>query len=417
MTSSDSASGIPPLTSTVGAEPFAYFDRLRAAEPVHWDAELRAWVVTSYEVAKQVMREDKKTFRHPFADMMTEAMIATQGGPRGRNFQHGETHGRMHRWILAQFHPRHIPAWRKELIRPIADELIGRFAADGHADLALRLADPLPVRVIASLLELPWDDDAWIARCTQLMNAKDEYLQKQGQQEDPRLAEQTIQAMAELNDLLRPFVRDRRAGTSDDFIGQCWKAGPSLLPDWDEQDTLGMVTGMFFAGSDTTAHTLANAFHLMLHDPELTAALRVGGDPAVEAFTEEALRLHGAVQFRLRRANVDTVVGGVPVAKDQTVLNLHAAANRDPAVWECPHEVKLDRAGPVRSRDHLAFSVGPRLCAGAALARAELQETVTAVLDWFPDLRLDERTEQAGERYSGFALRSYAPVHATFSRS
>src|ERR1700748_2945601 len=97
---------IPPLSTTVGVEPFEYFDELRSAEPVHWDESMRAWVVTSYELAKGVMREDKKTFRHPFAAMMTEAMIAIEGGPRGRNFQHGETHSRIHRWILSQFHPR-----------------------------------------------------------------------------------------------------------------------------------------------------------------------------------------------------------------------------------------------------------------------------------------------------------------------
>ncbi|MCW2497219.1 cytochrome P450 [Jatrophihabitans sp.] len=404
----------PLLSSTADSEPFEYFDRLREFEPVHWDSGLKAWVVTDYSLARQVMREDKKAFRHPFADMMTPAMVAAQGGPRGRNFQHGETHGRMHRWILSQFHPRLVPTWRKELIRPIADELIGRFAADGSADLVHALADPLPIRVIAAMLELPWRDDDWIARCRELMDAKDAYLQKQGQDEDPALAAKTITAMEELNDLVRPFVNDRRDGTGADFISQCWQAGPSMLPDWGEEDTLGMVTGMFFAGTDTTAHTIASGFHLLLHDEALLAQVREGGDTAIEAFTEEALRLHGAVQFRLRRANEEIEIGGVTIEKDATVLNLHAAANRDPAAWESPHEVKLDRSGPTRPRDHLAFSMGPRLCAGAALARAEIDETVAAVLDWFPDLKRDP-AHDADERYLGFALRSWSPAYATFT--
>ncbi|MDX6344847.1 MAG: hypothetical protein QOH87_4985 [Trebonia sp.] len=406
---------LPSLRSTEGAEPFGYFDQLRAHEPVHWDSGMNAWVVTSYDLARQVMRQDEKAFRHPFSDMKTPAMVATQGGPRGRNFQHGETHGRMHRWILRQFHPRLIPAWRTELIRPIADELIGRFSAAGHVDLVTALANPLPVRVIAAMLELPWRDDDWIARCRRLMDEKDAYLQSQGQAEDPELARQTIRAMEELNDLLRPFVRDRRSGEGTDFISRCWQAGPDMLPDWNDEDTLGMVTGMFFAGSDTTAHTIANGFHLMLNDPDLVAQLRAGGGAAIDAFTEETLRLHGAVQFRLRRANEDVELGGVKIAKDETVLNLHAAANRDSAAWPCPHEVKLDREGPARPRDHLAFSIGPRLCAGAALARAEIQEVVAAVLEWFPDLHEDESRGPAHERYSGFALRSWSPAYARFT--
>jgi cytochrome P450 len=414
--SSSADSAIPALTSTAGAEPFDYFDRLRSSEPVRWDEAMQAWVVSDYTLAKGVMREDKKSFRHPFADMMTEAMIAIEGGPRARNFQHGETHGRMHRWILSQFHPRLVDQWRPEIIRPVLDELISRFAKDGRVEVMGQLADPFPVRVIAAVMDLPWRDDDWIAECKRLMDAKLEYLQHQGQHEDPELAARTIKAMDDLNDLVRPYVDARRDGTAGDFISETWKAGTTLIPDWGDTDTLGMVTGMFFAGSDTTMHTISNAFHVLLHDGELMDRLRRDGMPAVERFTEEILRLHGAVQFRLRKANEDTEVGGVVIKKDQTVLNLHAAANRDPGAWgACPHLVNLDREGPLRPRDHLAFSFGPRTCAGAALARAEIQEAVAAMLRWFPDLTLDDAADRPTTEYKGFALRSYAPVNATFS--
>jgi cytochrome P450 len=409
-------SAIPALTTTKNSEPFDYFDELRSTEPVHWDEAMQAWVVTDYALAKGVMREDKKSFRHPFADMMTEAMIAIEGGPRARNFQHGETHSRMHRWLLSQFNPRNVDGWRSTIIRPVLDELISRFAADGRVELMSQLADPFPVRVIAAVMDLPWRDDAWIAECKRLMDAKLEYLQFQGQQEDPELAARTIEAMNEFNDLVRPYVDARRDATGTDFISETWRAGTSLIPDWNEVDTLGMVTGMFFAGSDTSMHTIANAFHVLGQDEGLKARLREEGPKTIELFTEEILRLHGAVQFRLRRANEDVEVGGVQIKKDETVLNLHAAANRDPKVWgKCPHAVDLDREGPLRPRDHLAFSFGPRTCAGAALARAEIQEAVAAMLRWFPDLTMDESPDLPPTTYQGFALRSYTPVRATFS--
>jgi cytochrome P450 len=409
------AEQLATLMSTIDSEPFAYFDALRSTEPVHWDESMNAWIVSDFELAKEVMRQDKKAFRHPFADMKTEAMIAIEGGPRARNFQHGETHLRMHRWILSQFHPKIVDAWRPTLMRPIADELIQRFASQGQAELMADLADPLPVRVMAAVMELPYQDDQWIADCKRLMDAKLEYLQRQGQQEDPDLAARTIEAMRQFDDLIRPYVQDRKGGEGDDFVSQVWRAGPSLIEDWAEQDTLGMVTGMFFAGSDTTMHTLANAFRLLLADPALKQRVTEGGPAAIDRFSEEALRLHGAVQFRLRKANEDTMVGDVLVRKDQTVLNLHAAANRDPAYFECPHEVMLDRAKPARPQDHLAFSFGPRSCAGAALARAEIQETVRAVLEWFPDLAWSDDGAQDRARYGGFALRSYSPVDVRFT--
>ncbi|WP_223172253.1 cytochrome P450 [Microbacterium sp. NIBRBAC000506063] len=220
--------------------------------------------------------------------------------------------------------------------------------------------------------------------------------------------------MAELDDMLRPFVDARRHSDAPDFISETWRSGSTLLEDWGERDTLGMVTGMFFAGSDTTMHTLSNAFVLLLTNDELIQRVRTGGDDTIERFAEEALRLHGAVQFRLRKVNHDTEIGGVHIGKDETVMNLHAAANRDPGQFAHPGSVVLDRQSPKRPQDHLAFSFGPRSCAGAALARAEVQETVRAVLEWFPDIALADTAEPIGP-YTGYALRSYSRVETTFT--
>jgi hypothetical protein len=49
------------------------------------------------------------------------------------------------------------------------------------------------------------------------------------------------------------------------------------------------------------------------------------------------------------------------------------------------------------------------------LARAEIQEVVSAMLRWFPDLKLADDGDRPPTQYRGFALRSYAPVYAQFS--
>jgi hypothetical protein len=95
--------------------------------------------------------------------------------------------------------------------------------------------------------------------------------------------------------------------------------------------------------------------------------------------------LYGPVQFRSRKANRDFEVGGVRIRKDQFVVPLLAAAGRDPGKYRCPNDVDFGRAA---FRDHLSFDFGPRACVGAAFARAELRESVTAVLERLPGLRL-----------------------------
>src|SRR6185503_17388446 len=114
------------------------------------------------------------------------------------------------------------------------------------------------------------------------------------------------------------------------------------------------------------------ALHHLMREPHLQVELRDGDVETVERFSEEVLRLYGAVQFRPRMANADTELAGARIRKDDVLISLHACANVDEARYERPLEVDLCRSVP---RDHIALGFGPRFCVGAALARAEIEET------------------------------------------
>ena len=79
----------------------------------------------------------------------------------------------------------------------------------------------------------------------------------------------------------------------------------------------------------------------------------------------------------MRHATQATEVHGVPIAAGSTVLLFWGAANRDPAEYERPDEVMLDRAAP---KHHLAFGRGIHFCVGAPLARLEAQIVLTRLL-------------------------------------
>jgi len=52
-------------------------------------------------------------------------------------------------------------------------------------------------------------------------------------------------------------------------------------------------------------------------------------------------------------------------------------ADRDPAVWDRPDELDVTRTDAPRTQ---IFGGGPHMCLGAALARAELQEFLAALV-------------------------------------
>lgn len=147
----------------------------------------------------------------------------------------------------------------------------------------------------------------------------------------------------------------------------------------------------------------------MLESPSLAETLRNGDSETIERYAEEVLRLYPSVHHTRRLANQDFELMGAQIKKEDRLFMLDAAANRDPARFGCPNQVDLERDA---WREHLAFSVGPRTCAGAALARAEMEESVSKLLERLPNLRLDPDAEAPTLR--GFLLRSYRPLHALF---
>jgi cytochrome P450 len=72
------------------------------------------------------------------------------------------------------------------------------------------------------------------------------------------------------------------------------------------------------------------------------------------------------------------------VAKNQWVITLLAAANRDPDVYPAPNRFDISRPSPV---EHLAFSGGIHYCLGSPLARLELTQAFRALAERFPHIR------------------------------
>jgi cytochrome P450 len=78
-------------------------------------------------------------------------------------------------------------------------------------------------------------------------------------------------------------------------------------------------------------------------------------------------------------------LGGVEVRKNQWVIAILAAANRDPEIFDEPNRFDIARQS---SADHLAFSGGVHYCLGSPLARMELAQALRALAVRFPQIRL-----------------------------
>ena len=81
---------------------------------------------------------------------------------------------------------------------------------------------------------------------------------------------------------------------------------------------------------------------------------------------EEVLRFDPPVQQTGRVAHAEVEIGGVTMRRNQWLLTLLAAANRDPDIYPDPNRFDINREAPA---EHLAFSGGIHYCLGSPLAR------------------------------------------------
>jgi cytochrome P450 len=400
-------------SATANGDPNPFYDRARKSDVV-WDDKMNAWLVLSYGAIREVMRQDKKLVRQPVSDIPDETLHLISGGKRSRGLLHGEDHARHHRWFVHHFSYGVVDQWRETLLRPIAERLLDPMVAGGKLDVLEDYADKFSIRVIAAILGLPWEDDDWIAHCKHLLDRKMAYLDLYFAGVPPEIEKSAVAAVEEMNELILPFVlaAKEREPREDDIVALLWAEGTTIMPDWGLEDMRAWVTDAFFAGTDTTTHALINATYLLATSSSLQDEVRNGDRDTVERFAEEVLRLFPSAHFTRRMANQDFELAGMKIKKDDRMLMLDAAANRDQDRYPCPHAVDLEREG---SRDHLAFSVGPRTCSGAALARAEIQEATSTMLARLSNIRLDPAAPEP--TLHGFLFRSYQPLHILFDPS
>ncbi|MFV3077099.1 cytochrome P450 [Niveispirillum fermenti] len=392
------AAGILDFTDK---DPFGFYAGLLAGPSPVWDEGAQAWLVHDFQQCLDCERNETR-----FANMYLDAdpiTVAIKGGGANITLSREPEHMKLRRFHFRLLSADSVRVFRGRHIRPVITGLLDRLEGAATADLAEQYAAQIPPRIICALLGMPTDDRT----VGQILDANEAIVRfiASGYR-DMVLRDAALAASERLNAMLLPYVRDRRERPGDDFISRVWLDAPKDGVVLDEAGVMGICRELFFAGSDTSVHGIANALHLLLADPAVKDRVAADRDTALPALVEEALRLLNVVQFRHRRCLADTQVGATTIRQGEVIILLHAAANRDPARFECPHEVRLDRPEPTA---HLAFGRGIRSCIGAQLARAEMQEALGLLLDRFPAVAPD--AEQPAPCFRGLYMRSMGPLH------
>jgi cytochrome P450 len=380
----------------VARDPYPYYEYLRRRCPVAHVPSSGVVAVTGYDELVAVYR-DSATFSavnsslgpFPLPFDVTGDDISEQLESHRDRFPMSEhlvsfdpPKHTAHRALLnGLFTPKRLKE-NEEFMWRLADRLIDEFIDDGRCEFAVAYGQPFPLLVIADLLGVPEADHSMFR----------ELLAGKGPAEDPGWVERdehgsvNMNPLAYLNKWFTAYITDRRASPQHDILTEMatQRFPDGTLPE--VTDLVRIATFLFIAGHETTARLLSSALRVLAEDRDLQETLRRNRE-LVPNFVEEMLRLESPIKSDFRLTRVATTLAGVDLPAGTTVMLLPGAANRDPAHFDCPAELRVDRQN---ARQNVAFARGVHSCPGGPLARIEGRVTIERILDRLSDIRISE---------------------------
>jgi len=359
-------------------DPYPDLHRFRAESPIQHTPE--GWWVLGFEEANLVLKDSR--FGRDRAVFLEDFRRTLGDGPayeyviRRMTYYGPPDHGRIRGIVAGAFTPRRIEGLRP-FIQRITHELLDAAPDHRRFDLLEAVGHPLPSLVICELLGVPnsmrEDFDRWTQDIAHLISPM-------VTDEQRRIGRETvIEEWACVEDI----ITHRAKSLGDDLLSALIQAefeGERLT----REELVANVMFMFSAGHQTTRDSLGMGVLGLLRHPTEWRRLAADPDESARQATEECLRYESPVCIAQQHALTDTEVAGVRIPRGETINVLVNAANRDPRRFPVPDRLWIDRP----DNHPMAFSGGPHLCLGAALARVEVSVVLAELAKRFPDLDL-----------------------------
>jgi cytochrome P450 len=379
------------------ADPWPYFQQVRAAGPVVFNDVLTLWHVHRYRDVIACFSDTdhfSSTVHKRTAPWLKDSMI-TVDPPE---------HHRLRNPMQSSFTKRELNRWESR-ITGLIDDLFARFVAKVSAGDDVDLVDDfvwhVPSVVIAEMMGIPHESrDDFHRWSIDLVTGVGSPLDRTefGQQKRTRAEEANVL----IHDFLGEEIARRKTHPTDDLLGQAIAANENGA--MSDEELIETAVLLLVAGNDTTAKLLAHSVVKLYEFPD-QRALVVDDPSLIPAAVEEVLRFEQLSQSIPRLVhNGPVTVSGQKIPDDEIVWLMAGMANRDPEVFENPDVIDVTRTRPA---PHLGFGYGAHLCLGANLARMEVRIGLERILGRYPDYEV-----RSFELSKGWSVRG--PLHIDF---
>jgi cytochrome P450 len=370
------------LDPRVIEDPYPFYRQLREDAPV-WEASATGlFTVSTFELVAEVTSRVED-----FSSNITRLFYKDDAGLPCR-VSFGEDVGQVLATADPPTHALHrgtvfpeLVAKRMETLESdvveIANACIDEALADATVDYMGVVANIVPITMISRLIGFQDSD------LDQLLQAAFDSTEMLGGTLSLDALGALMARSLEVQTYIAGQLSTAMQAPGDDLLGAVARG---LSDDvFEEPGARVMLQTLLSAGGESTTSLLGNSVRILAEGQRLQEQLR--SDPnLIPNFVEEALRVESPFRFHMRSTSNDTTLGDVHIPAESTLLLLWGSANRDPAEFNHPDQIDLERPTP---RHHVGFGRGMHHCVGAPLARMEARVVLTALLERTERIELD----------------------------
>jgi len=382
------------------ANPYPELAKLRSLDKPLWDSNLELFLAAKFDDANEVLRN--KSLGRIYQERTPENEWQVFNWLHADSILDSEPpkHTRLRSLVAKAFNRHRIEGLRPEIER-ITQQLLDAIEAKGGSfDLIADYAEPLPVKVIASLLGFPDKDEHLLRPWSQAIVKMYEVNPSVEQQDAAK------KAGAEFADYVHRLMEERKANPGEDLISelaQVEESGEKLST----HELIATCVLLLNAGHEASVNGFGNGMVAAFNNPSQWELLKKDPLAIAETAIEEFIRFDSPLQFFERTATSETEIGGAVIKPGQKIVSLLGSANRDESTFANATAMDLRRD----PNPHIGFGAGIHFCLGAPLARLEMSISLPMLFQRFPQLELTDTPV----RRQTFSLRGYETIPGRIS--
>lgn len=352
-------------TPEFAADPYSEFDKAREKHP--WLAKTDAgYAVFGLQAIRDLLGNDGNL--RPSFDGIAEIMEC-KGSPWGRfcEEQMIALPEREHKLLRETFAAKFTPRYANQL-RPIMRETMERLLKDWAPREKIdfeEFASYYPVAVTAQMVGAPLDVIPGLRKSMETLGLAFAL--------DKTAVPELDKAFLHMDAFAQDLVAERRAnpheGDEQDLLDIILEAADQ--GEISDRQLYDLLIFLFVAGYDTSKNMITLIMWLLMERPEMYKRCGEDHDYARKA-VEEAFRIHSTTSNQ-RILNEDIVYRDVLLEKGSIVWFTLSVATHDPRYAEDYETFDPERK---QVNKHVGFGLGPHICLGQYIARAQIHEGI-----------------------------------------